>query len=119
MEDKMKGINCTYWLDPDTPVSVCDDKFRVDWFNAGEGLCGDYNPSDPEDQNFLRFDVYCNVEGKWEEVEDASYCTRVPADTALTTLKHLCSRILARYEDTEYPNCSVKKLGEELSWITA
>ena len=113
----MNSFNCSYWPDPETPVSVWDDKFRVDWYNAGEGYTGDYNPDDPEDVNFLRFDVYFNVDGNWEEVEDASYCTHVPADTPLSTLRNLCCRIQRAYKDTDDPNCSVKKLGEELSWI--
>lgn len=103
---------------------------RVDWVNLGEGICGDYNPENPEDVNLLRFDVYWEPDKdtptdemrdlvEWEEVEDSSYCTRVPADTPEDELIRLCYVIFKRYAEVigDYPYCSVKKLGEELSWI--
>lgn len=115
-----RAINCAYWPDPETPISIWDDCFRVDWYNCGEGVMGDYNPDDPEDINLLRFDVYYkNLLEEWEEVEDASYCTGVAADTPIEKLRELLLFIFNRYKDTNYPNCSVKKLGEELSWLTA
>lgn len=114
------AINCAYWPDPETPVSIWDETLRADWYNAGEGICGDYNPDDPEDQNLLRFDVYCREPGgEWEEVEDASYCTNVAADTAPQRLMELLLRIFSEYKDSDYLNSSVKKLGERLSYLTA
>ena len=106
------------WPDSDTPVSVWNERFRVDWYNCGEGFNGDYNPEDPNDINFLRFDVYYMNDGQWEEVEDASYCTTVPATESPIRLKNLLEGILHEYSLTDYPNCSVKKLGESLSWIS-
>ena len=109
-----------YQPDPETVVSVWNDRFRADWVNIGEGYNGDYNPNNPQDENLLRFYVYYKTEDdRWEDVEDGSYCTLVPADTDLVKLKDMLIAIINRYSDTDYPNCSVKKLGEELSWLTA
>lgn len=113
------SINCAYWPDSETPVSIWDDKFRADWYNAGEGITGDYNPEDPNDVNLLRFDIYYKVDDDWEEVEDASYCTNVAASTDVTRLRELLQHIFSEYRDTDYPSSSVKKIGERLSWITA
>lgn len=118
-------------LDAETPLSIRDDVLRVDWCNIGEGYSGDYSPDDPEDENLLRFDVYVKTEynpechnsdeDAWEAVEDASYCTRMPADTDVSVLERALQCIFGRYRDIiddpdNYP--SVKKLGEELSWIS-
>ncbi len=116
-------------LDEETPLSIQDDVLRVDWYNAGEGWNGDYDPEDEEDDNLLRFDVYVKTDdpswehtGGWEEVEDASYCTQVPADTAPEVLKEKLMFIFKAYRDIieDYlKGSSVKRLGEELSWISA
>ena len=122
------GITVYKDLDHDTPVSICSDKLRVDWYNAGEGVSGDYDPEDPEDVNLLRFDVYAKTDDPswedtdgWTEVDDASYCTQVPADTDPEELERLLRVIFDRYNDVidDYieNGTSVKKLGEELSWI--
>ena len=115
--------------DSDTPLSIRDSKLRVDWYNAGEGWNGDYDPENPEDDNLLRFDVYVKTDdpswehtGGWEAVEDGSYCTRVPADTDPKELKRLLEIIFENYREVieDYINngTSVKKLGESLSWIS-
>lgn len=114
--------------DEETPLSIRSDKLRVDWYNAGEGICGDYNPDDPDDVNYLRFDVYCRPQDEdsmeaidgWIAVEDASYCTLMPADAGEDTLLRSLTYIFSRYclEIANYPTQSLKKLGEELSWIS-
>lgn len=114
-----RSINCAYWPDEETPVSVWDEELRVDWYNAGEGVCGDYNPEDPDDMNLLRFDVYHMKDDEWEEVEDASYCTWVRADTNISRLRELALHIFNEYKNVDYLYSSVKKLGEGLSWLTA
>ena len=115
-------------LDCETPMSIHDDVLRVDWYEAGEGLYGDYNPDNPEDQELLRFDVYIkknpkpwdNSDDGWREVEDASYCTLIPINTSEEILEKALRYIFSEYrdviKDNNYP--SVKKLGERLSWIS-
>ena len=65
---------------------------KGEWIDIGEGWSGDYNPDDPTDTPLLRFDVLelTKVEGlfsdspelEWEVLDDASYCTQMPADTS-------------------------------------
>lgn len=106
----------------DTPVSICGPHVRVDWYNDGEGLSGDYDEDDPEDVNLLRFDVYyrTDIDDEWTEVEDASYCTRMPADTKMDILIRSAKVLYKEYCNVleSDPEQSVKKLGERLSWIS-
>ena len=121
-------LDIDIWPDAETPVSISDELVRIDWVNIGEGLCGDYNSEDPEDINILRFDVSynpyyapCTVSDSidWEEVEDASYCTTVPSDTEISELVRLAYIIHKEYRAVmeDYPEASVKKLGERMSHI--
>ena len=60
---------------PDCTVEMMleEDGIRVEWEDIGEGICGDYNPEDPDDIPLLRFSVSILLDGQWEAVEDASY----------------------------------------------
>lgn len=58
------------------------NKVRVELHSIGEGLNGDFDPTDPEDIELLRFDVYRQEYGGWEPVDDASYCTKLPASSS-------------------------------------
>ena len=100
-------------------LSIENDRIRIEWYNAEEGLCGDYNPNDPEDVNLLRFDVYLkDQKGGLQAIEDASYCTRMPADTPDEILKRGLRMLLKEYSVLEQdPEASVKKIGERLSWM--
>lgn len=110
-----------YGKDEETIMEMSDELLKVEWENIGEGYRGDYDPEDPEDDNFLRFSVYVkNEEGDWEEVDDATYCTYNSIDTPEKDLKSMLKTIFDEYRDviTEYPvDVSVKKLGERLSHI--
>lgn len=117
-------LQIEFYPDDETPVSISNDITRADWYNAGEGWSGDYDPEDPDDINLLRFDIYKNLspdseEDYWETVEDASYCTRVPANATLENLTKLLYIIFKEYDNvlSSDPEASVKKLGESLSWI--
>lgn len=101
-------------------MSIENNLVKVEWYNADEGWSGDYDPDDPNDENLLRFDVYRRgPDGEWEEVEDASYCTQMPASTCKEVLQRALRMLLKEYTNalSSNPNCSVKKLGESLSWI--
>lgn len=104
----------------DRAASIHNEKIRIDFVNLGEGLCGDYNPTDPNDVNLLRFDVYQRkcVFDAWEPVDDASYCTMMPADTSAEILQKALDFLLMRYTNALETSDSVKKLGERLSYIS-
>lgn len=122
MTKEEKSVCLDAYTDEETVMSINDDRIRVDFVNIGEGYQGNYNPDDPEDRNLLRFDVYCRDSGKdeWREVDDASYCTTIPADTPHEVLESKIRILFAEYRsvtDHILEGGSVKKLGETLSWI--
>lgn len=96
------------------------DNVKVEWEFIGEGLCGDYQPDNPDDVALLRFYVSVLRDGSWVEKEDASYCTQFPVsaseDEKLAGLNLLLNKFYdALHDDIDV---SVKKLGEQLSWIS-
>lgn len=119
----------TVWNpDIDTLLSIRDNVLRVDWYNAGEGICGDYNPNNSQDVNLLRFDVYImenpevgnDSDKSWRAVEDASYCTNMPTNVSKEILEKSLKYIFSEYRAVidQYSYSSLKKLGERLSWIS-
>ena len=100
------------------PAAI-DRNVKVEWTDIGEGLRGDYNAEDPTDIHLLRFDVYVVRDGSWVEVDDASYCTQMPADTDQDILRRAVKYLAKQYADvlSSDPDASVKKMGESLSWI--
>ena len=105
--------------DNEAGLLAIDRAVKVEWVNCDEGIHGDYNPEDPDDINLLRFDVYLARDGRWEAVDDASYCTNMPADTPKPILKRALLYLLREYSNVlnSDPEQSVKKMGEGLSWI--
>ena len=102
----------------------------VEWYNAGEGWDGDFNPDDPEDVNLLRFDFYGRKNGKWLPVIDSSYCTQVPVDSPDEVLANLLEVLMDEGEDAVQIALAEdridrgdiipagRKVFEELSWIS-
>ena len=101
-------------------LELVKDNVKVIWENIGEGYYGDYDEENSEDENLLRFTVYVNEEGEWIEVDDASYCTTVTADTDNGKLMELLNVLMDEFYDVLHYDiyASVKKLGERMSWIS-
>lgn len=122
------GIQILRNVDSCTPMSIRDGVLRIDWYNADEGLRGDYDPEDPNDINLLRFDVYVMREPEewddsddgWRAVDSASYCTNIPATASEEVLEKALRFLFQEYREVieDYPHNSVKKLGESLSHIS-
>lgn len=97
-------------------LALVDGKYRVEWVNLGEGKDGDYDPSDPNDVELLRFDAYFDE----ESIPDGSYCTLMPVNTSEDILKKGLERIMDTIYDKRcvgdcWRGCG--KVFEELSWI--
>lgn len=90
-------------------------QYKVEWVNLNEGMNGDFDPTDNDDINLLRFDVYKLCENEWEPVDDCSYCTLMPANTPPDVLQKGLQLILAKIHGN---NESLKKVCEELSYIS-
>lgn len=79
------------------------------WEWIGEGWSGDYDETDPDDMPLLRFSVYRDG----EQVDDASYCTRMPINAPDWMLWRGLQLILDACDDP-----SPKRRLEELSWLS-
>ena len=108
-----------YGNDRGTVAECSDGNAKAEWVNLGEGVNGDYDPVDPDDENLLRFNVYVN-DGGWVEIPDASYCSNMPATASPEMLEASLRFIFERYSEVlvDYPRCSAGSLGEELSWLS-
>ena len=95
-----------------TEVEVVRDTLKVVWEYIGEGLSGDFQPDDTEDYQHLRFSCYRLVAGEWEQMDDASYCTRLPITTPKRMLRSAAAPIL-----DAIANACYKKTLEQLSWL--
>jgi hypothetical protein len=62
---------------------------KLEWEYIGEGMSGDYNVEDPGDYPHLRFCVseWDAKNDTWEQLEDASYCTRMCTSTPIKILE--------------------------------
>ena len=94
-------------------MELVRNDLKVQWVNLNEGYKGDFDPTDPEDTNLLRFDVHRFDDGNWVAVDDASYCTLMPAKTPEPILQKGLEIIMDRIA----ANPSIKKACEDLSYI--
>ena len=102
--------------DPRADITCSDGRaFYFLLENIGEGLCGDYNPDDPEDINFLRFTGFSLEDNM--PIDDFSYCTTIPADISPELLEKGIQYIALQFKDAYDNGISIKKLGERLSWL--
>ena len=98
-------------------------KISVELEYIGEGWGGDFNDNDPEDTPLLRFTVYRLVNGEQGQIDDASYCTQLPEDLPDKKKKKALEIIMDRLSDLDgfdegFVDHSIKKVCEELSWIS-
>ena len=93
---------------------------RIEWVYLDEGFSGEYNPNDPDDVAFLRFDLMKKIDGEWEYVENGSYCTHFSYD-ATTEQKKRGLELLMKHAYPllkKYPeNNEIKRMAEKLSHI--
>lgn len=106
----------------DLPIEIIDEiesRCKVELEYIGEGYNGYYDPEDPDDEPLIRFSVYSREFGTdhWEAVDDASYCTQIPATSHLEKLKAIAQSILAEVVDPVLSDESIKRLCERLSWL--
>lgn len=90
-----------------------DGDTRVEITHTDEGFSGDYNPDDSEDMRLLRFYVQRKVEGLWEDMDDASYCTLIPIDIPRTQVERMAEIIMLNVKGKS----NIKRICEDLSWL--
>lgn len=85
---------------------------KVEFEYIGEGYCEDYDPTDPDDVQLLRFSVYQDN----EQLDNGSYCTLMPADTPKAIIDHAL-RFLMREVENSLEGGSFKRAMEYCSWM--
>lgn len=72
---------------------------KVVWEYIGEGNEGDFNPDNETDVPLLRFSCSKFEGNKWEQMDDASYCTLMPVDSKIEQLIKAAHLIIQEIED--------------------
>jgi len=99
--------------------SATKGNVRIDLEWIGEGWSGDYDPDEPLDDPLLRFSVYRQDDnGEWQEVDDASYCTRLVGDKLTAEDADLIFDYMFQQIGTTLSEASsIKRICERLSWM--
>jgi len=89
----------------------------IEWVELGEGLSGEYNEDDPDDEELLRFDAYID-DHEWEDdYPTYSYCTYFPvsatSEQRTKGLEYLMEHLYEFMSKREY----CRNIAERLSWI--
>jgi hypothetical protein len=91
--------------------------FRITLEHLGEGLDGDYDPTDPSDVQLLRFTAAQLVQGEWQVVEDGSACTALPTSITMQQGLAAAELIWATLHPLVVAHASVKSAVGRLSWL--
>lgn len=111
-------------------MSACNDDlpciergdFKACFVNLGEGICGDYDPEDPEDKNLLRIDVSIRrdllLSGKGYKMEeksseDHSACTSITTRSPKEHLNAVLEYVIESLEKGMNP----EQLVDIISWM--
>ena len=104
---------------------------RVEWVDLGEGMSGDYDPSDPNDMPLLRYDAWVRVMGtsmdeirglefydgdEWGYKANGSFCTQTNANTHGPVLE-LLAKFIADELAENLDNGGWKSAAERMSWV--
>ena len=99
--------------------SLIENDVRVTLHDeTGEGWNGDWDCDDPNDQLLLRFDVDHFENGDWVAVDNASYCTAIPASIDPEKANRAVKIIMKEVADCVRSGTSIKRKCEFLSWMS-
>ncbi len=94
---------------------------RVTWSCLGEGYNGEYDPTNPEDELLLRFELLLKDEtgGEWKSAESRRTCfaDNAPIQAKEAALDILLNRFYDAYAN--HPAYDLSALADELSYISA
>ena len=90
---------------------------RVHLDYSGEGYHGDYDPSDEDDKPLLRYSIEQKIEGEWQWLKNASYCTDLTTDLTKEQAKDALL-YLAKKAHPSIEKGYWKRVCEELSWVS-
>lgn len=91
----------------------------VELEHIGEGICGEYNPDDPEDMPLLRFTVFkLEEDGSKTQIENGSFCTIMPTETPDHIQDLGLKLIMEKVHGRVIAGQSIKRVSQELSWLS-
>lgn len=118
-------------LDVEEWLTTDDGLFRARWTDLGEGLSGEHDPDDPDDEPRLRVDVqvsdgdhyaaeedasiYEDDSEGWFTCHDGSICTDVNTDTVTPAQRYRLLKSLL--VDLQGHTGSVKGIMDSFSWV--
>jgi hypothetical protein len=112
------------------PFAISNDgAVKVEWVDLGEGIFGDYDPSDPKDIPLLRYDAYVNRKHvnpeeyddnglMWLDPENSSFCTTIGTDTDKADLIRLATSMANDLAECVRKGVGWKFTAEMLTYIT-
>lgn len=94
-------------------------RFKAGFVRLGEGSSEDYNPKDKNDKELLRIDLFVDRDGdrQWEPMDDGSYCTCIPVNTAKKEKQRLLKMAVKVMARARKNGISLKRQAEHLSWL--
>ncbi len=98
-------------------IELVDGKYRVTLEYIGEGWNGDFDEEDADDQRLLRFSCFETVEGESIEIDDASYCTRLPVGTSDSILQRALQTLMRELKNARDGGDSIRGTMKRLSWL--
>lgn len=107
-------------------ISLERENVKLVLEDIGEGLSGEYDANDPEDEPSARFSVYARPkedfdapdEDGWCAMNDASYCTSINTNLPPSTLHALAELLLEQVFQKASRGESIKHLGQQLSHVS-
>lgn len=101
-------------------LEIIEDNVRVSLHvDSHEKLSRRYYSDNSNNRLLFRFDVETLNDGKWQLVEDASYCTLLTADLSTDKLQRALNYLAGHIIPIVKSGESLKKTCEYLSWVRA
>ena len=106
----------------ETVATITEEELeiKIDLNDIGEGINGDYDPEDLDDEPLLRITCYTrNGDDEWEQIPNGSACTQINANTTPEFLDRFLKFAMRRIAATVRRGLSIKHIIEDLSWVSA
>lgn len=95
------------------PIIKTNGRWSLEWEWAGEGLEGDWDPDEPDDEPVLRANLY--FDGK--PLDDGSYCTAADTDSTDAELETYSQELFRALPSS--PSGGYKREMQRWSWSTS
>lgn len=100
-------------------MELIEGNVKVEWTYIGEGVSGDYEEDDLEDERLLRFYIYTreNESEDFVYVEDSSYCTNFPLESTEEEKRNGLEVLMQGVYEHASKGESLRKICQQLSHI--